>query len=277
MVTRSDEDSSPFLHAVRSGPGAGARTIVLVHGFTQTSASWEPAARDLSRDHPVVCVDAPGHGGSSHLSTDLVTGAALLGRTGSPQQEANPFGPPIYVGYSMGGRLALRLALDRPDLIGGLVLSGATAGIEDARERTDRRLADEALARRIEVDGVEAFLQDWLAQPLFEHLRPTPEDLAARHTNTATGLASSLRLAGTATMDPPWWGELTTCTVPTLVVAGARDAKFRRLGQRLAARLGDGRTARFTTVAGTGHAAHLEDPATFAALVRSFAAGLVNR
>lgn len=239
--------------------------MVLVHGFTQAGVSWSPVAADLARDHRVTIVDAPGHGGSGPVRADLELGAQLVGEAG---------GRAVYVGYSMGGRLALRLALDQPDLVTGLVLLGATAGIEDAQERAARRAADEALADRIEREGVDRFLDGWLAMPLFRGLVVEPDDRAARLANTADGLAWSLRLAGTATMDPPWWHELSSVSAPTLVVAGQRDEKFTSLGRRLAAGIGDNAT--FTGVAEAGHAAHLEDPSTFAALVRRFMAGIVT-
>lgn len=256
----TDGSDPQQLHAVETGEGP---RVVLVHGFTQTSASWRVVADDLARDHRVVAVDAPGHGGSVAWRTDLHAGARLLGARG---QRAT------YVGYSMGGRLALRLALDRPDLVRGLVLLGATAGIDDDGDRADRRRADDALADRIEADGVDAFLDRWLAQPLFEGLVPTVDDLAARRANEPAGLASSLRLAGTATMDPPWWPELPGLRVPTLVVAGERDGKFTSLGRRLAAEIGG--VARFEALPGCGHAAHLERPRAFAALVRTSVASL---
>src|SRR3954454_1022578 len=129
--------------------GSGPR-IVLVHGFTQTHVSWSPIIEDLASDHEVVAVDAPGHGSSSDVRADLAEGAVHLAEAG---------GEATYVGYSMGARLALRLALDRPDLVERLVLIGATAGIDDADERAERRLADEALATTIERDGVEPFLE----------------------------------------------------------------------------------------------------------------------
>jgi 2-succinyl-6-hydroxy-2,4-cyclohexadiene-1-carboxylate synthase len=246
------------LHVTVDGDGP---PVVLVHGFTQTSASWAPVAAGLAGDHRVARVDAPGHGGSAEVRADLGDGAALLGEAG---------GRATYVGYSMGGRLALRLAIDRPDLVAGLVLLGATAGIDDPAARAERRAADDVLADRIERDGVDAFLDGWLAQPLFEGLEPDPDDLAARRSNPAEGLAASLRLAGTGTMDPPWWDELDAVTAPTLVVAGERDDKFTALGHRLVD--GIGPNARFAAVPGAGHAAHLERPDPFLDLLRGFLA-----
>jgi 2-succinyl-6-hydroxy-2,4-cyclohexadiene-1-carboxylate synthase len=227
--------------------GGGPR-LVLVHGFTQTSRSWDDVAEHLADDHEVVAVDAPGHGGSAAIATDLPGGAALLGATG---------GRATYVGYSMGGRLCLHLALARPDLVERLVLVSTTAGIDDDAERAARRAADEALAASLEGDGLEPFLRRWVSQPLFAGL-PDP-GLDDRRRNTVTGLASSLRLAGTGTQRP-LWHELRDLDRPVLLVAGRRDTKFVAATERMAARLPDSTVA---LVDGAGHTVHLERPAAF--------------
>jgi 2-succinyl-6-hydroxy-2,4-cyclohexadiene-1-carboxylate synthase len=238
-------------------PAAPPR-IVLLHGFTQTGVSWRPVTERLHGEWAVRTPDLPGHGTADGLRLDLSASAArVAGLIGGE--------PAVVVGYSMGGRTALRLALDHPSSVTGLVLVGATAGIDDPAERAARREADEALARRIESDGVDAFLDRWLAQPLFASLEPEADDLAARRSNSAAGLASSLRLAGTGTMEPPWWDQLGRIDVPTLVVWGEDDTKFATLGRRLAA--GIGPHAETTSLAGVGHAAHLEAPDAVAALI----------
>lgn len=229
--------------------------VVLLHGFTQTHASWHALVPALATTHEVVAVDLPGHGGSSAVRLDLGGAADAVAEAG---------GRGTYVGYSMGGRVALRLALDHPELVARLVLVGATAGIGDDAERAARRRADEALAASIEADGVAAFLHRWLAQPLFADLTPTETDLAARRANTPDGLAASLRLCGTATMDPPWWDELArlgAAGVAVQVVAGARDEKFRALGARLVDAIGS--SAVLVVIPSTGHACHLEAPGAF--------------
>lgn len=237
--------------------GTGPR-VVLVHGFTQTGRSWAPIGADLARDHEVVLVDAPGHGGSTAVRADLTAGAALLGAAG---------GRATYVGYSMGGRLALHLALDHPDRVDALVLLGATAGIEDEQERAARRRSDEIWASELERDGLEAFLQRWLAQPLFATLPADAADLDDRRRNTVEGLASSLRLAGTGSQAPRW-AELSCLTMPILVLAGERDERFVALGRRMAQEIGA--NAELATVPGAGHAAHREQPDAFLAALRAF-------
>ncbi|WP_421119460.1 alpha/beta fold hydrolase [Aquihabitans daechungensis] len=237
--------------------------IVLVHGFTQTGTSWRPIIERLPAGWTVTAPDLPGHGTAGDLRSDLAAGAdQLAGLIGEE--------PAVVVGYSLGGRTALRLALDHPDAVAGLVLVGATGGIDDPAERDARRRADDELATRIEAEGVEPFLERWLAQPLFAGLVPEADDLAARRANTAAGLAASLRSAGTGTMDPPWWDQLSSIEVPVLVVFGEQDAKFAALGRRLVE--GIGPNAETTAIAGVGHAAHLEAPDAFAALVAGWAA-----
>ncbi|TVR20413.1 MAG: alpha/beta fold hydrolase [Ilumatobacter sp.] len=225
--------------------------IVLVHGFTQTAASWQPIAgllQDRLRPEPeVITVDAPGHGTRHDVHLDLPAGADLL---------ADQYGRATYIGYSMGGRLCLHLALQHPELVERLVLLGATPGIENDVQRADRRAADEELAADLERTGVEEFLERWLAQPLFARLRPTIAEMDERLTNTAEGLAASLRLAGTGTQQP-LWDRLGEIRVPVLVLAGQHDQKFAEIGRRMADELPD---ATFTTVRDAGHAAHLEQP-----------------
>ncbi len=242
----------PAEELATSVTGDGDR-VVLVHGFTQTGRSWSTVAAALAGDHQVVAVDAPGHGGSAAARTDVRDAAALIGTAGRRA---------TYVGYSMGGRMCLQLALDSPELVERLVLVSATAGIEDETERAGRRRHDDELAALIERDGVEAFVRWWVSQPLFAGL-PDP-GLADRGRNTVDGLAASLRLAGTGSMEPVWdrLGELQQ---PVLVVAGALDAKFVGVGQRLVAGIPG---AELQIVEGAGHTVHLERPDAFIDVLR---------
>lgn len=238
--------------------GRGPR-VVLVHGFTQTGTSWHAVAPVLADRNQVVLVDAPGHGRSTDQRPgDLVEAGAML---------AAAAGKGVYVGYSMGGRIALHTALTRPDLVEALVLVGTTAGIDADGERAARRAADDALASRLEADGLEAFLEQWLANPLFATLPAGRAGLDDRLANSVDGLAWSLRTLGTGTQRP-LWGELASLTMPVLVVAGARDTKFAELGRRLVSAIGD--NAMIELIPGAGHAVHLERPEAFLAVLRPF-------
>jgi 2-succinyl-6-hydroxy-2,4-cyclohexadiene-1-carboxylate synthase len=234
---------------------------VLAHGFSQTLAAWQPVAARLRRRWRVVGVDLPGHGGSAAVhGVSFAAAAGLLGACG---------GRAAYVGYSLGGRLCLRLALDRPDLVRALVLLGASPGVADPAARAERAAADRALAAAIERDGVAAFLDRWLAGPLFATLPPDRAGLAERLANTPEGLAGALRRLGVG-VQAPLWDRLAGLRCPTLLLAGALDAKFAALAGEMAAAIGP--TARVALVDGAGHAAHLERPAEVAALVERFLA-----
>lgn len=245
------------LRLARTVQGSGPR-VVLVHGFTQTGRSWAPIAGDLARDHEVVCIDAPGHGDSSGVHADLWRGADLVAEAG---------GLATYVGYSMGGRVLLHLALSHPQLVERLVLIGVHAGIDDRDARDSRRDADEELARTIERDGVGPFLDRWLGQGLFTHLPAEQAGREDRLRNTAEGLASSLRLAGTGRQEP-LWGRLHHLPMPVLVVVGEHDDKFRALGLRLVETIGD--SATLAVLRSAGHSAHLEHPQAFLDVMRTW-------
>jgi 2-succinyl-6-hydroxy-2,4-cyclohexadiene-1-carboxylate synthase len=232
--------------------------VVLVHGFTQTRQSWLPVANLLSGLNRFTLVDAPGHGSSGGVQADLWEGAALLGATG---------GRAAYAGYSMGGRLCLHLALAQPELIERLVLVSASPGIEDPGQRAARRASDEALAQRIEAEGVAAFVDWWLAQPLFATLPASAAGREERLANTAEGLAGSLRLAGAGSQEP-LWDRLSELAMPALVVAGDRDATYVDIGRRMAARIGD--NAELVLISGAGHACHLERLDAFCVVLADF-------
>lgn len=236
--------------------------ITLLHGFTQTAASFATFA-DALASHGIDSQgpELPGHGGGA-VRGDLWWGADHVAR----QRSAG-----VWLGYSMGARLALHVALAHPESVTALILIGGTAGIDDEAERAARVAHDAALADHIETVGVQAFLDEWLAQPLFADLPVDPDRKRRRATNTPAGLAASLRRWGTGTMDPPLWGRLGEITAPTLVLSGARDAKFSALGRRLADCIGS--RARCVTIEGAGHAAHLERPESVATCVADWLRG----
>jgi 2-succinyl-6-hydroxy-2,4-cyclohexadiene-1-carboxylate synthase len=221
---------------------------VFVHGFTQTSESWKPIAEHFAESGYVsVIVDAPGHGESGDVHADLYKAATLA---------VNQFGRAVYIGYSMGGRLCLHAAAMHGRQVVGLAMIGASPGIADEGDRTSRRAADERLAERIEQIGVDAFLDEWLAQPLFAGLTITKTQRADRLRNTAEGLAASLRLAGTGAQ-VSMWPQLGEMPMPVLTVAGELDQRFTTIGQKVASAASAGR---FEPIPGVGHAAHLQAP-----------------
>ncbi len=223
--------------------------MLLAHGFTQTAQSWSDVqhllgSRGLDEGY---AIDLPGHGSANAVRADLWGSADRLVTAG---------GRTTYVGYSMGGRVSLHAALAHPREVERLVLIGATAGIDNADARAQRRTDDELLADRIETIGVEAFVDEWLQNPLFSGQTPNQAMRADRLRNTADGLASSLRLAGTGTQ-APLWDRLDEISCPVLLLVGQHDQKFSAIAERMATALPN---AELRAIDDAGHSVHLEQP-----------------
>lgn len=252
-----DDPTGLFAHD--HGTASDAVPVLLLHGFTQDHRCWGPLGDALGARGRVLAVDAPGHGRSTApADLDLPGTAALLAEVA-----ATTGGPVDVVGYSMGGRTALQLLVDHPGSVRRAVLVGATAGIADRAERAARAEQDRATAARLEAVGLDAFLDEWLALPLFAGLPDWARFDQYRRANKVEGLAGSLRRAGTGSMEP-LWDRLGEVQVPVLCLAGEDDTKFCAIGTQLAAALPHGD---LVTVPGAGHAAHLERPEAVAAQV----------
>ena len=245
----ADPEGSPVPH------------LALLHGFTQNGDCWGRFATELARHHRLTLVDLPGHGRSKHDQADLWTAADLV---------VEACGPAFYLGYSMGGRIALHAALAHPEAVDGLVLIGATPGLRTEAERAGRRRADDDLARELLTIGLSAFLDRWLALPLFAGLDDEAAARPARTTNRPEGLAASLRRCGTGSQES-LWDRLGSITVPTLAVVGDRDEKFSAIATEMVAAIGADRVD-VVGLPGT-HAVHLERPEDSAAVVADTLAG----
>ncbi|MFT4034805.1 MAG: alpha/beta fold hydrolase [Patulibacter sp.] len=233
--------------------------LVLLHGFTQTGASWAPVRDHLRLDPPreLLTPDQRGHGAASEVRPVVLPAMA------ADAMAQVPGGSEVALaGYSMGGRAALLAAIASPGRVTHLALISTTAGIENDAERARRAAADESLADRMQRLTVEQVVDDWAAQPLFAGQTQQVAAFARedRLRSTPAGLAASLRGAGTGRMGS-LWGSLGTLTMPALVLVGERDVKFRAIGERLAAALP---AADYVVVPDAGHQLPLEAPAAVA-------------
>ena len=243
--------------------------MLFLHGFMGSSADWLTVMEALEGGYYCMAADLPGHGASTRLSPETYTieGAAgallgLLNRIGVERA--------VLVGYSMGGRLALYLALRHPDRLSGVFLESASPGLESAEERAVRRAADEKKAARLEGGDFASFLRDWYGQPLFAPLA-RDEDLLRRTIevkldNDPAELAKSLRGMGTGSQ-PSLWGELPRLRVPALAVAGALDEKFVGISNRMKARAPGMSTV---AVPGVGHNVHAAAAGPYLSSLKGF-------
>jgi 2-succinyl-6-hydroxy-2,4-cyclohexadiene-1-carboxylate synthase len=248
--------------------GAGPAVLVL-HGFTGSARTWDPLTDALRAQHRVIAPDLLGHGRS-----DVPADPSRYALEAQADDLAGllttlEVAPADVIGYSMGARLALVLALRHPSIVRGLILESPSAGIADPDERARRRTTDELLAARLERDGLVAFVDAWEAQPLFASQSVLPDETRAglrsvRLAHDPLGLAASLRGAGQGVM-APLDDHLWAISCPVLVIAGALDVVGLERARSVAAGL---RVSRLEVVPESGHAPHLEQPDAFLRLAR---------
>ena len=264
------------LHVEVAGSGP---PVVLVHGFTGTGASWRSLVPVLAPDFTTIAVDLVGHGRSGcpvaldryrmrRAVDDLAAFVHALGHERA-----------AWLGYSLGGRVALQVAVHRPDVVSALLLEGATPGLATAQEREARVAADEVLAQRLVRDGLEAFVDFWQSIALWDSQRRTltDEQRAAlrrgRLAQNRAGLAGSLRGMGTGSQE--WVGDrLRGIGVPVFLTAGTLDTKFSAIAREMAEAIPN---ATMRLIEDAGHAAHLERPDAFNAMVRDFLVSVRDR
>jgi 2-succinyl-6-hydroxy-2,4-cyclohexadiene-1-carboxylate synthase len=236
-----------------------APAIVFLHGFTNTGASWDPVVAALGERYRSIAPDIRGHGSASEARPVLLE-AVIEDVAGLAPDDGFEL-----VGYSMGGRIALHVALALPDRVKRLVLIGASPGLATERERAARRRVDEQLADGIERMDIETFADRWARTPV---LADQPSGVAEaaridRLRNTPEGLAAALRALGTGAL-PPVWNRLGELRMPTMLIVGGRDERFQAVAVRMAGKIGHAEVA---IVAGAGHAVHLEAPEEVARLI----------
>jgi 2-succinyl-6-hydroxy-2,4-cyclohexadiene-1-carboxylate synthase len=234
-------------------------TLVLLHGFGGTRHMWDRVAADLRPERYLpLALDLPGHGdradGNAQITFDSCV-QSVLAR--SPDRF-------VLCGYSLGGRVALHVALTAPERVQRLVLVACSAGIEGDAERAQRRAADRQLADDLERIPYEHFIERWRKQPLFAEDPPDVDALARedQRRNRPPALAEVLRGLGTGEMQP-LWGRLGELEMPVTVVAGERDVKFTALGERMAGLIAN---AELVVIPG-GHGLPLESPRALSAVL----------
>lgn len=238
--------------------------MAALHGFTLTGAQFAPLE---IRSFQLHAPDLPGHGQTPTDPADVPTTVSILGHWLRSFDETVPL-----LGYSQGGRMALLIALEYPDLVDRLILISTSTGVRDEADREARHRQDEALADRIETIGLDTFLDEWLdgsvaaTSHLSDEVRRA--DRSARTENTAVGLASALRVLGQGSQ--PFVGDrLNELEMPVLTISGERDEKYERLAATIAASVPDGR---HVSIPNAGHNVVLDAPDELTGVVGDFCA-----
>lgn len=242
--------------------------LLLLHGFSGSHHSFDAFIPQWSQHFHVIAIDLIGHGDSEapadparytieHAVKDLIAVLDLL-----KLKEV------ALLGYSMGGRLALSLAMLAPDRVSKLILESSSPGLAVKLEREERIQRDTILADQIEREGIEWFVSYWEELPLFRTMKNMPENIQRklrqqRLSNKTYGLANSLRGMGTGAQ-PSWWEHLDQLQVPVHLIAGEEDIKFIEIARKMQRKLPH---SQFTQIAGAGHITHLEQEQAFASIV----------
>lgn len=248
------------MHVEDRGSGAGP-PILLIHGFTGDASAWGSRVLEpLGEAFPLLVVDLPGHG-RTPPPADPEYGMAAVVDELVGLLDARGHSDAHWVGYSMGGRIALAAGVLRPERIRSLVLESTSPGLPTPAERRRRRRQDEALARTIERRGLQWFVDYWMSLPLFASQRKLPEEVLAEARQRRMGhdpaaLATMLRCLGTGTQ-PSFWDDLDGLTHPTLVLTGGLDRKYEAIARRMRESLP---RAVHRTIPDVGHTVHLEAP-----------------
>lgn len=250
--------------------GSG-RPLVLLHGFTGSTRSWQPLVPHLAAHSRVYAIDLPGHGRTvppndpaRFAFTRVIDDLAAVAR----EMEIDRA---VWAGYSMGGRVALAVAIEHPALVAGLILESASPGLADPDARAERRWRDAELAETIEADGIPRFVADWERLPLWASQASLAEETrllqrGIRLSNAPRGLAGSLRGMGTGSQ-PSYWERLSDLEQRVLLLAGQDDTKFSKIAIEMNESLPN---SHLEIVPDAGHNIHLERPQQYLKLVSQF-------
>lgn len=255
-------------HVARAGSGPA---VVLLHGFTGSTETWTELQTSLADRFTTIAIDITGHGLSDAPVDPHRYSLQRFAGDLTEILDALEIQRVAVLGYSMGGRAALRFMLQHRERVAGLVLESTSPGISDEVLRRERIAADNTLADVIEAAGIEAFVDYWEQLPLWASLSALPDPIRARLRdqrlkNRTTGLANSLRGAG-AGVDEQAFERTAACRTLVLLIFGALDTKYVALGGIIEAGIPGSRRI---TVDAAGHMVHLEQPHQFRHVVRSF-------
>lgn len=246
-----------------------SKTVVFLHGFTGSTATWNRIAAALP-GYKIVLIDLLGHGKTESPQQAYRYAMELQVRDLKKLLDKLKLTNYALVGYSMGGRTALAFASAFPEHIKLLILESASPGLKTTAEQVERQLRDEKLAERILGDGLLEFVDFWEKIPLFDSQKNLPGNVQERIrqeriSQKPIGLANSLIGMGTGSQ-ASYWDGLNRLKMPVLLMAGTMDAKFMEIAKRMEEQLA---SATFCAIE-AGHAIHVEKPAEFATIVSEY-------
>jgi 2-succinyl-6-hydroxy-2,4-cyclohexadiene-1-carboxylate synthase len=246
--------------------------IFFLHGFSGSAKDWNKIIPALNHDFHFISIDIIGHGQSdSPGDLSFYTSEAVV-------EQINELilyftnKPVIIAGYSMGGRAALTFALKYPQMLKGLILESASAGIIEEDLRKERAEADEKLAEFIKTHSMEEFVNYWMNFSLFISQMNLPDEKLEeirriKINNSKAGLSNSLRGFGTGKMPAILPKDIESITAKTLLISGELDLKYTGINTVLVKIFPD---ASHVIIKNAGHNIHLEQPSSFINVINDF-------
>ncbi|WJX87640.1 hypothetical protein P8452_69808 [Trifolium repens] len=261
--------------------------LLFLHGFLGSGEDWITIMKTFSESARCISIDLPGHGKSTLHGVKSATGEPCF----SLELVADILHKIIHhvapakvtlVGYSMGARIALYMALRFSSKIKGAVLISASPGLKDKLARKIRAAKDDSRARSVIAHGLQLFLSSWYAGELWKSLRSHPHfnriiSTRLQH-NDIQNLAQMLSGLSIG-RHPPLWEDLPNCRVPLLIIHGEKDKKFKKIAQAMMNTICSGLESKdeevndmheVVEIPNCGHAAHLENPLPVIAALRQF-------
>lgn len=247
---------------------------VFLHGWMGSQQDWQPITKRMESQYTGVLVDLPGHGENAPIpvSTSLYFENVVC----SLYTQLQPFPPFVLIGYSMGGRLALYYALRYPETVQALVLESCQPGIQDPIQREKRAQQDAQHAEQMTRDGLDAFVDRWYEAPLFQSLHQHTELLEGlkkkRKENDAASVAKVMRDLSPG-RQPSLWQDLSSLSLPVLLLTGELDPKYPALMQRMHELIPN---SILKIASGVGHNVHLENPKQWIEAVQDFLGSFIQ-
>ncbi len=253
-----------FQHWSTSREGS---TILLIHGFTGNAESWRRVASYLGNDKTIIAVNLPGHHPTTPNTTEPESFVEAIDDLADTLRSGGQTALHV-AGYSLGGRVALGLAVRHPNLVRCATLIGVNPGLRTSEERRARLAMEQGWIDKLEAEGMKSFVSGWEEMPIFATQVDLPsetrdEQRKVRLGHSPEALAKSIRVFGLGAM-PNYWPVLADLPMPHSFVAGEKDTKFAAIARKVAIEAPD---ATAQIVHGAGHNVVLEEPEIVASMI----------
>jgi 2-succinyl-6-hydroxy-2,4-cyclohexadiene-1-carboxylate synthase len=236
--------------------------IAAYHGFLGERSDWDFFREEFSKNEPERW-HCPSFF-SSQMPGLLPSSLCDLASSENAWLTRQDTKPHVFMGYSWGGRLALHMALQNPELVSQLILVSSGWGFEGDQLRSERRRQDEVWAQKFETMPWGQLLQEWAAQGVFRG-RPLSLDRPESHFSRRR-LAQVLRDHSPAVQNP-LRSRIHEIKCPILWIVGEQDPAYRDIADKAKSLMVRGRVV---VVPGAGHRIPWEAPDFFKKCVREF-------